>query len=586
MSRTKIDPVLFFSAEDAVAIRVEPEHVFGLLTRGFTPPREVAGLVRSEQGDRVAYGPGKEIRADGAKELLLVRVAAMTLTFDVRVTSLDHYRCEASVRLRVSPIPDSGELSVFDRALIGSRDLVRVEHLERYLLPHVQQAVALVAEGRGVGVLIEAGSGETIAAEVAEGLKKAAFSGGLHIDLPVTVRLDSMVYRQVRQSRLEAKRRAEDFAAQDRIRQAAAESRTRHSENLARLLTDLKAKADASPDVGLPDLLRAFGEQDRGELYAALIGADEAVRATRSVVVGTGGELLFFSPDSFEAPYKRVPMPDRIGAVRSVQAFTDADGERSLFVGASSGLYEFSADGDGKVWTYPADPGAGVRGGVNSVALVGDRVFASHSELGLLYWTRRQTTMAECLLPDRTRECSAIRCVRFFDGYLYFSLDDRVCRLSTNRLDEAPEEFVGSGATVTAVFATHDAVFAGNADGKILRWAADERQTPEIVHAGRQRPAESVSVLDNGGLPRLIYTDTSPAVFARVIGDTFSCRYEAGGQTLRRVEAAADLIVATNEVRDRLICWKPGCPDKPGCVVQVSRLSGHSIQDVCLVPEA
>jgi len=53
---------------------------------------------------------------------------------------------------------------------------------------------------------------------------------------------------------------------------------------------------------------------------------------------------------------------------------------------------------------------------------------------------------------------------------------------------------------------------------------------------------------------------------------------------LRRVEVAGDLLVATNDLRDRLLCWKPGQPDRPYVTVPVGALCGHSIQDICLVP--
>jgi hypothetical protein len=90
-------------------------------------------------------------------------------------------------------------------------------------------------------------------------------------------------------------------------------------------------------------------------------------------------------------------------------------------------------------------------------------------------------------------------------------------------------------------------------------------------------------MLATHGVKRLIFTDTSLAVHAEVIGDSFRCQYEAGGQTLRRVDVAPDLLVATSDLRDRLICWNPGKPAEPSCVVPVSRLCGHSIQDICLV---
>ena len=97
-------------------------------------------------------------------------------------------------------------------------------------------------------------------------------------------------------------------------------------------------------------------------------------------------------------------------------------------------------------------------------------------------------------------------------------------------------------------------------------------------------PVESISLSLSQGVRRLIFTDTSLYVHAMVLGDTFTCHYEAGGQTLRRVEVAPDMLVATNELRDRLILWKPGQPENPASTIAVSRLCNRSVQDVCLVP--
>ena len=69
-----------------------------------------------------------------------------------------------------------------------------------------------------------------------------------------------------------------------------------------------------------------------------------------------------------------------------------------------------------------------------------------------------------------------------------------------------------------------------------------------------------------------------------MLGDSFTCRYEAGGQTLRRVEVAEDVIVATNDLRDRIICWHPNEPARPYANVGVAQMTGRSVQDVCLLP--
>ena len=184
-----------------------------------------------------------------------------------------------------------------------------------------------------------------------------------------------------------------------------------------------------------------------------------------------------------------------------------------------------------------------------------------------------------------TQGAKAVRGVQFFEGDLYCAIDDRVIRWPADETADRPTRiYTGSFATITALYPTAEDLFAGNGEGDILHWPKGRDTKPDRLHTGLHRAAESVWLLSTHGVQRLVYTDTSLHVHARVLGDNFTCRYEAGGQTLRRVEVAPDLLVATNELRDRLICWTPGQPAQPAAVVQVSRICGHSVQDVCLVP--
>jgi hypothetical protein len=227
-----------------------------------------------------------------------------------------------------------------------------------------------------------------------------------------------------------------------------------------------------------------------------------------------------------------------------------------------------------------------VRGGFNAAAAVGDRVFASHSELGLCEWNVGEPTSAKPRFESMTRGAKAVRNITFFDGDLYCSIDDRVIRWPADQLDDQPTRiYTGSAATITALCPASDGLFAGNSDGDVLHWPEGRDTEPERLHTGSKRAAESIWLLSSNGVRRLVYTDTSLHVHACVLGDTFACRYEAGGQTLRRVEVAEDMLVCTNDLRDRLICWAPGQPAKPSATIGVARLCGHSIQDVCLVPQ-
>jgi len=434
--------------------------------------------------------------------------------------------------------------------------------------------------------LIDAQTNVVMADEIANQLKGCAFSAGMKIERPVLVRFDCPVYRQVRRSRADAQRRREEFAATERIRKAAETAQERHAEHLSELLQRLQEQADRDPDVNMIDLLKTFPEADRGELYAAIFATAEKHADTRSIVVGSGSELLWYDPQALDAPTRRYTLPDIVGALRSVQTDLDPTGGRRLLIGAAGGVHELDPDANESPTTYRTGTDRETRGGVNAVTFAGERIIASHSELGLLAWQRGEDQPAERLFRDRTEDVTAVRAVRFSDGHLFFSIDNVVYRAGPNLDAGELAVFTGSTAIITAVCPARDGIYAGNANGELLHWSTDAPAEPKVLSASRQRAAESVVMLDLGGMGRLFYTDTSLAVFARVVGDSFICRYEAGGQTIRRVEVAPDLIVATNDVRDRIICWNPGEPLKPYGVATVSRLTTHSIQDVCLIPFA
>jgi len=389
MTPRTVYPGTFLQSPAAVALIVQPSELFGFLSRSFRLPPDWMALVVREHGERAIFRAGAQLNDSGGAEILLARTSPLPIAFeDVAVVSVDHHACQADVKLSVSLVADVGDLTSFRRVVMGSTRTAETSAIREYLRPHVAQAAALAAEGRGVEILIEARSADDIAAEVTEQLKGPMFSAGIRIDAPVVVRFDSPVYRQTQRARAEVQRRREEFVAQRRLAQAVEAAQRQRIEHLADLLTKLRRQTDDQPDVELFDLLRAFPEVDRGELYGALFATCDEQLSTEAIVVGSGSELLVFDPHELGAPTQRIDLPSAAGAVRSVQATTDSDGRRIILVGAAAGVHDLhSLDGRG-VRTYHVGHDRETRGGFNAVALVGNRVLASHSELGLLAWTR------------------------------------------------------------------------------------------------------------------------------------------------------------------------------------------------------
>lgn len=590
MSAGKFDPAEFFASPLAVAALVPADDVFGFLSRRVELPTGVAALVTRERGDERLCAPGSEVDGSGLAEVLFARAQSMEVSWtEERVVSADGFRADAHVSLRVTTVAQRGELSSFRDRVVGSSREVYVEDLARYLRAGTRSVLTGIAQERKMGVLVDATEQHAVADNLAEALSASCFAAGMTLDAAPEVRFESPTFSQVRADDEQAVRRRREQAAERQLQRATETAQREHLEHVEDLLDKLRKMADESPEAGFPDLLRTFSQSDRGELYAALFAAPPESDQTKWIVVAAGNELLFYDPAQADHPVRTVALSGEIGGVRSVQFARRFNGGSCLLVGAARGVYEIGATFEAAPVVYSVKEAVDVRGGVNSVALAGEFIFASHSELGLLRWQRDDPTESSLWLEEHTRGARAVRAVQFHEGRIYCSINGAVySELADGATDASLLVYASSApktSLITALYPADDALYAGNSEGQVLRWSYGDTSAPTVLHNGG-RPAESVHVVDMGGIQGIFFTDRSVAVHALVVGDTFSSRFEAGGQTLSRVEVAPDLLVSTNEIRDRLILWSPGSPASPRGVISVGRETGQHVQDVCLVPSA
>ena len=581
----RFDPKLFFQDVKNVALHVPAGELFGLLKRSLDLPPQWAAMIHKTSGDHVIVPASGHVDATDAEDILFVRAAPVALSLDEEgIVTKDRFECRATVQLSVSVMTERGELQSFLRSVVGSHRVAQAHGLASHLAPAVRAGLAQYAAEHEASELVEGISAERLSAAVAKSIEAPLFAAGMILDGTPVIRVESKTLRQVRETEQDAARRRAEHEAAREVQAALDKAQGEHLEHLSGLLSRLKNLAADSPDVELPELIRTFSERERGELYEALFASETPTTRTRWIVAAAGDEVLFFDPGDLEKPTRRVPVTGEVGPVRSIQTVIQADGSPVLLLGAATGVYRLPLDATEPDLALVAEPMPSVRGGFNAVALAGDRVFASHSELGLFEWNLTDVSPGRLRFASMTQNAKAVRGVVFSGGDLYCAIDDRVIRWPADVVSESPTHiYTGSGSTITAICPTEDELLAGNGDGEVLRWRAGRDTDPERLHAGSRRAVESVWVLASHGVRRLICSDTSLSVHARVVGDAFACRYEAGGQTLRRVEAAPDLLVATNDLRDRLICWTPGRPNMRARVISVSRIVGRSVQDVCLV---
>jgi len=582
------DPLRFLGLTESVALHVGAAEIFGVLKRSMDLPAKWAALVTRKTGEHVVVRESGIIDGNGADDVLFVRVSPIELSFDEEgIATRDGYSCSANVLCRVCILQERGELQAFLRTVVGSHRVAQAEGVARFLQPAVRSALAKLAADYNVAQLVSPQGGEAISSAIVAALQAPCFSAGLRlVDVP-GVRIDSKTFSQVRVAQEESARKSAEHAASRQVQHALEKAQAEHLDHLESLLSRLGKLAHDSPHAELPELIRTFSPQQRGELYGALFSSEQVGASTRWIAAAAGEELLFFAPDRTDAPERRLRLQGPSGPIRAVQFALDHTGRATLLVGAAIGVYVMPIDAAVPELVLSVPNAPSVRGGFNAVALAGDRVVASHSELGICEWNIARPAEAVSRFESMLRGASAVRDVQFFDGNLYCSIDDRIIRWPAESASDAPDAvFSGSTSPITALSATALGLLAGNSNGDVLYWRSRSQSGPELLHKGQCRAAESVWLLSSGGVDRVIFTDTSPRVRMRVLGDSFACEYEAGGQILRRVAVAQDLIVATNELRDRLVCWSPGEPARPRTVLNVTALSGRSIQDACLIPRA
>jgi len=585
MSNQKLNPEQIFASPDAVAALVAASEIFGFVRRKLDLPPQWAAMVRCEGGAVRAVETGGVVDGSGAENVLLVRTTPVDV--EIRqdgIGTSNGFLGRVRVQLRVTLIPDRGELEAFQSKVLGSGLVATTSTLEQYFEAGVRRVIAKFAGSHEASALTDGSQADAMKQVVADAAEASCFASGLKlIDAP-RVWFESEAFRKVRVAKQDAARRRQEHQAAQGLRDAIDTAREAHLDRLSQTLSRLKDLADQSPGADLPVLMRTFAEHERGELYEALFASQAAGGRTQAVVVATAHQLLHFDPSQPCEPVRRVDVDGSAGPVRSVQWASEVGSKGRLLIGAAAGVYLMSPDASTPEETYLVEGSPSVRGGFNAAGLSGDQLFASHSELGVYRWPLGQPDRGEPMFVSMTRQAKAIRAVQCHDGDIYCAVDDRVIAWPADGPAEAPTRvYSGSDATITAVCVGEAGVFAGNSNGQILHWSGTDDTRPDVLHGGSRRSVESVCVVCCGGVRRLIYTDTSLCVYARVLGDTFTCRYEASGQTLRRVEVAPDLITATNDLRDRLLHWTPGKPQQPTALSEVGRITGHSVQDVCLV---
>ena len=577
----RFDIETFGRAPESVARVARAEDVFSFLNREVSVPASCVALVWGESAQPTVVPAGRPIEAGGTREVMLVRTTPFVIDYEIDgLVSKDDYPFSACVKLSIQVVPDRAELGAFRTALVGSSNEVQMDHLRQHCEDAVRTALAAFAKGRDAAELVSPESWSAFDDVVAGRFKPVGFASGLALGPDPRVTFESPAYAESRRADEAAVRRRKRLETDGQLRDISAKARAKHLEELGTLLKQARRMAGEQPGVAVADLIKSFDPAQRGALYEGLATLQQPACRTEAILVVAGDELLRFDPTDPGRPSRRYRLTSGAGPLRSIRPANDGS-KQTLLVGARRGVHLVDPE-DGLRQTCTFDTQTEPRGGVNAAVLLGDHLYATHSEIGLIRWNRCQPNDHTLCLADVTRGAKAIRDVQADEtGRLWLSVDDRVVGWTPDK--ETPPTLLSAPAVVTALLVADGFAWAGLDDGGVVRWPIADPAEMETLRGPSGNAVGSLDWTRGGGVPRLLIADGRPHLDLQVLGDAYVGEYRCEHK-LRWGLGAEDWIIGVNDRRDRVFAWRLDSPQQPTTTIPVGRILGHSVQDIALLP--
>jgi hypothetical protein len=308
------------------------------------------------------------------------------------------------------------------------------------------------------------------------------------------------------------------------------------------------------------------------------VAPEDVPAATADRVFAAAGATVFeFDPAREGEPRVHV-FPE---ALRSVRDAETGDGVL-LLGGTKRGVSSLLLGERLEILDYPLPGGRAVKGGVNSIAVRGSELWATHSEHGLARWDLLEPGRpAELPFDGLTARHKTTRAVQEDGaGGLVFASGPHVFRLGPG--SERPVKYVSSAESpVTCCAVAARTVFAGTEGGSIVCWRLDAPDQP-VVLVRKRDAIVNVRLARICGIPHLLYTAKDLAVRARVIGQNLETAYETEGAAVGALDASSDVVCASDAEGRRVLLWKATAPARPARRIDVFRKADRPVLDVWL----
>src|SRR5579859_2910480 len=591
----------FLNDRNLLAIKISSHDLSGFFRKAITVPLNTAGLALFQDGTMALYSEGAQV--SGSFDLILAKrgVSSVRLTFgDLRTADGLGLAATASLTLEIA----TSRLDLFRdfcRAFFNFPGTFSLQDLKSQLAPELRRLLGGYAAGRAASELHRRDHSTTLGPHLQEGLERFLFDGGVRTGRILELSLVSKEFEERNASEKrhadEQRRSAEVIERKEaRLRRFAGILKDQDLQSLLTKVPDDKLKGllyaklmeDDSVQLTAEELVsraKDCGEEVVQVIYKAMetllsngasIAREEISTANvERIYAATGNKVLELDPEG--GLQSRVyTFKDPLRSVRSVES------PRGPFLvgGSKRGVSSVRLDDTMEVLDYPLPPGGSIRGGVNSIAMTGDAIYATHSEFGLARWQAdRPGEAPEMVYEELTRRNKTTRAVQMQEGRLLFASGRHVYSAPADASGE-PVKYVSSiESPVTCVAAAAKTIFAGTENGSIVCWKVNSPDQP-VVLVRKREPIVNLRLARICAIPHLIYSASDLSVRARVIGQNLETSYESDGAPIGVLDAASDVICASDGDGRRLLLWKSTSPSKPVRAVEIWKHSDKPVLDL------
>jgi hypothetical protein len=555
------------------------------------PPNWLALLLHPD-GRQELLGAGQAVRLGRDDRVLLARespVAIPLATADTPASCGHLVRASCTLLLRFVARQD--DLAALHRALPAGNKLTRAD-----LAQMIEQAGAAAALGRFIrqrpaASLVHEDHTSAVRELLAGQLAAVLFRCGAELQGLLDLSFVSESLAQQEELRRQTAARLVEIESRSALEQAALTATRRRLSGLSEILDKLRAAA-GQHDLSWHELLPVLSPAERGRLLENLWRIMPSRTVAAAIVVAAGQECIWLAPAQPDTLLRRVALGEDLGPLRSIRLCRLPTDQRAvLLVGAATGVWMLDADSGQTLGQYTV-PDAGIpRTGFNAATIAGDRLFASHSQLGLWSWPLTQGQPPEPILRPRQGLPRTIRAVTATpDGRIVFSADDCV-KIWSPTSSATTETRVGTllesppaPGPIQCLAIEGQVVYAGTAEGALVCSSlagGPWRQLHQL-----SAPFESIQPRRFMDLLELVIPSGPAGICGLYAEEGLLARLVETSVPVRRAWACDDLVVGLSELRDRLIVMNTDQPLRCGRQVLLARQIGHSIQDACIVTQA